>query len=317
MPSERPSVLIVDDDVEYHSLISGILLNGGFEPQHAVSGADIVERVDTTPPSVILVDLSLASDPEFGCSPTSLLCALRENYREAPIVALSRHRGIAAPELCMVQPITWIAKSAIRDLAPDQLLRTLKSIIEGRAIGDEAQEAPEPGVDPQEPPSSHLCVELNPIDLLLYHEIQSRPELLRTLDWRVFERLLADVLETFGYRVDLMRGTKDGGIDIVAFGHSNAFGQHRYVLQAKRWKNAIGVEPVQRLLFVASHERATKSCLATTSRFTKGAWKIAQEYQWQLSLKDYEGIRQWIAEAAAIKRSGSQVVGSALSCPNA
>lgn len=146
--------------------------------------------------------------------------------------------------------------------------------------------------DPQTP-----LVRLDTIDLALYRAIQSNPELLRTMNWRKFEKLLADVLETLEYEIELRKGTKDGGIDIIAVKRSEEWGDHRYLLQAKRWKNRVGVEPVQRLLFLKNHLGATKCCLATTSTFTRGAWALGRDYRWELELRDHSGLRKWIEKA--------------------
>jgi restriction system protein len=146
-------------------------------------------------------------------------------------------------------------------------------------------------------------IQFSAIDLLLYKELVSRPELLRQLNWRLFEELLADILETFGYRVDLMKGTKDGGIDIVAFSTSGDFGEEMYLLQAKRWKRRVGVAPVRQLLFCHSDRKATRSCLATTGEFTGGAWTLAGRYKWQLGLRDFEGLQSWV-QRALLKKVG-------------
>jgi restriction endonuclease Mrr len=74
------------------------------------------------------------------------------------------------------------------------------------------------------------------------------------------------------------------------------------LIQAKRWSNRVGVEPVRQLLFLHSHHRVTKSCLATTSVFTEGAWALATQYRWQLELRDLDGIRDWVATAVRLKR---------------
>jgi len=143
-------------------------------------------------------------------------------------------------------------------------------------------------------------VRLDLIDLALYRALTAHPELMKTLDWRTFEKLLAGILETFGYVVELQRGTKDGGVDIFAL-RSDQFGQHRYMIQAKRWTHRVGVEPIRQLLFLHGHHHATKSCLATTSAFTKGAWDLAAQYRWQLELRDFDGIRDWVASARQLK----------------
>lgn len=139
------------------------------------------------------------------------------------------------------------------------------------------------------------------VDVSLYKLLLNNPELIKTLDWRVFEMLLADILNTIGYEIELKTGTKDGGIDLIAIKKKSDFGQLRYLIQAKRWKNIVGVEPVRSLLFVHNNYRATKSCLATTSNFTSGAWSLANEYKYQIELKDFNGLRQWLEYAATIK----------------
>lgn len=137
-------------------------------------------------------------------------------------------------------------------------------------------------------------ISLDLVDPLLLDILAKHPDILRTLDWRVFERLLARILENLGYEIELQRGTKDGGVDIFALRKDNIFGPHRYLLQAKRWSNAVGVEPVRELLFLHSHHKITRSCLATTSRFTSGAWELARDYAWQLELRDFEKLQEWV-----------------------
>lgn len=135
---------------------------------------------------------------------------------------------------------------------------------------------------------------LDTLDVATYRMLQTHPELLRTLNWRFFERLLADLLERSGYTVELRQGTKDGGIDLFAIKQTGMFGRERYLLQAKRWQDKVGVEPVRQLAFLHQHHHVTKSCLATTSTFTEGALQLAEQYEWQLELRDYQGLQQWV-----------------------
>jgi len=133
----------------------------------------------------------------------------------------------------------------------------------------------------------------------LFNRVLSDPRILRTLDWREFEKVLAGILEKLEYEIELQQGTKDGGIDIFALKRSGPFGVHRYLLQAKRWSKPVGVQPVRELMFLHNHHSVTKSCLATTSRFTEGAWALAEQYKWQLELKDYDRLLEWIAVCKA------------------
>jgi len=144
---------------------------------------------------------------------------------------------------------------------------------------------------------------LDIIDFALYQALIQHPELIRTLNWRVFEKLLADILQSFGYEVELQQGTKDGGVDLFAIKRADPLGPQRFLLQAKRWSNKVGVEPVRQLAFLHSHYKVTKSCLATTSTFTNGAWELAHQYQWQLELRDFEGIQEWLKLVSKLRGS--------------
>jgi restriction endonuclease Mrr len=115
------------------------------------------------------------------------------------------------------------------------------------------------------------------------------------------EELLADILATLGYEIELQRGTKDGGVDLFAVKRNDPIGPERYLLQAKRWKNEVGIEPIQQLAFLRDHYRVTKACLATTSTFTRGAWELGLQYNYTMELKDYQGLQDWIAAAVKIK----------------
>jgi hypothetical protein len=135
---------------------------------------------------------------------------------------------------------------------------------------------------------------LNQFDKLLYDRIIQNPKLINSVTWREFEYLLSKILEEFEYEVELQKGTKDGGIDIIAIKNDHVVGKHKYLIQAKKWKNKVGVEPVQQLAFLREHHNATKACLVTTSSFTSGAWELAKLYPWQLELRDYDGLLDWI-----------------------
>ena len=147
--------------------------------------------------------------------------------------------------------------------------------------------------------SEHVIVERPrvQIDLIspeLLVAIQRHPDLLRTLDWRKFELVLARILEEFEYEVALTSQTADGGVDIFALKQDGTFGPERFLLQAKRWSTAVGVVSVRELLFLHNYHRVSKSCLATTSTFTRGAWRLGWEYRWQLDLRDFDLLHQWI-----------------------
>jgi HJR/Mrr/RecB family endonuclease len=152
-----------------------------------------------------------------------------------------------------------------------------------------------------QPPKESALIRLDLIDSALYKALIADPKLLKALNWRVFEELIEDILCSFGYEVELKKGTKDGGIDLIAIKNKDILGGHRYLIQAKRYKNNVGVEPVRQLLFLHGHHKATKSCIACTAHFTRGAWNLAQQYKYQLDLKDMNGVAEWLRKAAKLK----------------
>ena len=136
------------------------------------------------------------------------------------------------------------------------------------------------------------------LDRRMLRVLSESPQLIHALDWRTFERILARILEDFGYTVELQRGTRDGGIDIIALKQNTPFGPHRYLVQAKKWTHRVGVAPVRELLYLQQYYGATKACLATTSTFTRGAWQLGREHWWRLELRDFNKLHEWIMEAA-------------------
>ena len=138
--------------------------------------------------------------------------------------------------------------------------------------------------------------------MALYRTLAENPEFLRAIPWRTFEKLLADIFTRFGYDIELQQGTKDGGIDLFAIKRAGPFGPQKYLIQAKRWTHKVGVDPVRQLLFLHDHHRMTKSCLATTAAFTRGACVLAEQYQWQLELRDMKGLQEWISRISGSER---------------
>jgi HJR/Mrr/RecB family endonuclease len=141
------------------------------------------------------------------------------------------------------------------------------------------------------------------VDEALYKVLIKNPALVKTLDWRIFEELLADILSKLGYEIELQRGTKDGGVDLFALKKHHPFGVNRYLIQAKRWNNIVGVEPIERLIWAQGFYKATKACLVTTSTFTKGAWELANCYKWQIELKDFLAFMEWLKLADKSKNN--------------
>ena len=55
--AEKKKIFIVDDDTSIHKLIKAVLSSDMFETIHAYDGQDIVERIESEQPDLIILDI--------------------------------------------------------------------------------------------------------------------------------------------------------------------------------------------------------------------------------------------------------------------
>lgn len=124
----------------------------------------------------------------------------------------------------------------------------------------------------------------------------NNPEKLKIIDRRLFEELIAELFDGFGFKVELTQKTRDGGRDIIAI--KNEETKIKYLIECKRPDpgNPVSVKPVRELFGVKQDERATKGILATTTYFSKDAMLFFERNQWELEPKDFSGIMNWIED---------------------
>lgn len=95
---------------------------------------------------------------------------------------------------------------------------------------------------------------------------------IKKMDWRSFEEILADYYTMKGYRTTLVGGSGgDGGLDVVI-----RKGGKTYIVQAKHYKNNVGVPIVREMYGVMYHYKATGVIIITSSGFTKEAKEFAK-----------------------------------------
>ena len=111
-----------------------------------------------------------------------------------------------------------------------------------------------------------------------------------------FEDLIAHLLEKFGWSVEPMDYTKDGGIDIIAVRRVDPNVDFRMMVQCKKFSQTrkVGVEVVRELFSVKWENAFHQAMIATTSSFTKGA--VAKADIWNLELRDHKAIADWCKE---------------------
>lgn len=104
-------------------------------------------------------------------------------------------------------------------------------------------------------------------------ELDARPNLME-LSPTEFESLITNLFQRMGLETKLTQASRDGGVDCVAFDSRPVLGG-KVIVQAKRYKNTVGVSAVRDLFGTVHNEGASKGILVTTSGYGKAAFEFA------------------------------------------
>ncbi|TVL96614.1 MAG: hypothetical protein CV087_23545 [Candidatus Brocadia sp. WS118] len=153
----------------------------------------------------------------------------------------------------------------------------------------------QPNIDQTQP----SWIEKSPTALLIAAELLKKGRLLSELNWRDFEKLIAILLEREGWNIQLTRGSKDGGIDVIATIENPEIGLIKSLWQAKKYgiKNKVQIRAVRELSAIIDSQKATKGIIVTTSHLTKGAIDWIRQDQYRLDFKDKSDIERWVLES--------------------
>ncbi len=126
--------------------------------------------------------------------------------------------------------------------------------------------------------------------------LDSRPNLME-LNPSEFEILVSNLFGKMGLETKLTRTSKDGGVDAVAYDIRPILGG-KVVIQAKRYKNTVGVSAVRDLYGTMLNEGASKGIIVTTSGYGPDAYEFSKDKPLELIdgggllyLLDQVGIR--------------------------
>lgn len=138
------------------------------------------------------------------------------------------------------------------------------------------------GLGAQVSPSPHELRAVRP--LVDFNMVDPRfidtPDVLAHLDQRPnlaelspseFEALITNLFSKMGLETKLTQASRDGGVDCVAWDMRPVVGG-KVIVQAKRYKNTVGVSAVRDLYGTVMNEGAAKGILVTTSGYGKSAY---------------------------------------------
>ena len=105
--------------------------------------------------------------------------------------------------------------------------------------------------------------------------LDERPNLME-LSPTEFEALIQNLFAKMGLDTKQTRASRDGGVDCVAYDPRPIFGG-KVVIQAKRYKNTVGVSAVRDLFGTLQNEGASKGILVATSGYGQASFDFAQK----------------------------------------
>jgi restriction system protein len=123
--------------------------------------------------------------------------------------------------------------------------------------------------------------------------LDSRPDLLDMTPTE-FEHLVRQLFEAMGMKSWTTQASKDDGVDAVAVNEDPVFGG-LCVIQAKRYRHAVGVEAVRALAGVMEDKHATKGIMVTTSWVTKDGHAFKERHG-RIQIMECEEIKHLCME---------------------
>jgi RNA polymerase sigma factor for flagellar operon FliA len=134
------------------------------------------------------------------------------------------------------------------------------------------------------------------VNIEFINYLKKHPKALYEIKPRQFEELIAEILTSYGWQIQLTPPIKDGGYDIFAISKDLLSGvKTSWIIECKKYspENKVSVDIVRALYGIKSNLRIANALIATTSYFTKGANDFKAS-RYDIELKDYKEILEWI-----------------------
>jgi hypothetical protein len=116
------------------------------------------------------------------------------------------------------------------------------------------------------------------------------------LRWRELEELIAELLEKDKFEVQLGKGIKDGGADIIAIKEVENLGFIKSIWQAKKLTSGkkVGIGVIRELADTRREMNANKGIIVTTTFLTRGAIERVKRDNYELGKIEKPDLERWI-----------------------
>jgi hypothetical protein len=131
----------------------------------------------------------------------------------------------------------------------------------------------------------------------LIQKIAADPSLLYSITPREFEEVIAELLASFGWQVNVTSATRDGGYDILAVSKDRSGFESTWVVECKRYRRdrKVGIEVARSIYGVKSIMAASNALLIAANDFTKDAIAFVTP-RYDMQLAGYERVIEWIRQ---------------------
>lgn len=120
------------------------------------------------------------------------------------------------------------------------------------------------------------------------------PSILSNINPRVFEEMVAELMHSDGFEVEITKQTKDGGYDIVAYKSLDRHNRIKFLVECKRYNRPIGIDIVRSFRDVLNSEGANRGIIVATSHFSPDAIKKISQTPFLLEYRDKPQLMKWI-----------------------
>lgn len=150
-------------------------------------------------------------------------------------------------------------------------------------------------ISQSEEPPRQLIDAIQTITSELIKYLSNHPRALYQLMPRQFEELIAEILASYGWQVQLSTPSRDGGYDLFAIAKDAAGLETSWIIECKKYseERKVGVDVIRSLFGMKLDLKVANAMLATTSHFSHSAHEYKAS-RYDLQLRDYEGILEWI-----------------------
>lgn len=281
-------ILVVEDNRDSRDILTKLMQLSGFEAASAVDGVNALELIARQKPDLIITDINM---PRMdGIQLIRRLKGDKET-QDIPIIVVTAFGALAAREAIEA----GASEAVLKPFDFDKFLEKVKSLTVRSSALAQHESSPEP--DLIVPVKKSIAL----VNERLAHHFKNDPEVLRRIDPFTFEKVVAELFEDEGYDVIVTPQRADGGKDIYV-SKKDPITNLMFVVECKRYvpPNKVSVETARQLYGVVQQERANAGIIVTTSYFTKPAKIFANSVPYQLFLRDFDYLSEWI------KRSNRQ-----------